>query len=95
MTAFVYILASARNGTLYTGVTNDLKRRIFEHRTEAVPGFTGKYGCKRLVWYEVHDTIATAIQREKSIKRYYRDWKLNLIEGMNPEWDDLYDHLNK
>lgn len=95
MTAFVYILASARNGTLYTGVTNDRKRRIFEHKTEAVPGFTGKYGCKRLVWYEVHDTIATAIQREKSIKRYYRDWKLNLIEGMNPEWDDLYDHLNK
>lgn len=90
MTGYVYIMASKRNGTIYTGVTNDLARRAYEHREALVPGFTEKYECKMLVWYEEHYNIYDAIQREKSIKRYYRKWKLNLIEEMNPEWKDLY-----
>ncbi|MBO0347122.1 GIY-YIG nuclease family protein [Roseibium limicola] len=95
MTYFVYILASGRNGTLYTGVTNDLARRVYEHKTQVMQGFTSKYACKSLVWYEAHETIVSAIQREKSVKRYYRKWKLNLIEELNPEWNDLYDQLNQ
>nr|WP_209008536.1 GIY-YIG nuclease family protein [Roseibium polysiphoniae] len=87
-------MASSRNGTLYTGVTTDLARRVYEHKVEAVPGFTGRYDCKHLVWYEVHDDVGRAIQREKNIKRYYRNWKLNLINAMNPEWHDLYEQLN-
>ena len=86
----VYIMASRRNGTLYTGVTSDLARRIYEHREGLIPGFTLTYGCKRLVWYEPHDQMTAAIQREKNIKHYSRRWKINLIEAMNPEWDDLY-----
>jgi len=87
-------MASSRNGTLYTGVTTDLARRVYEHKVEAVSGFTGRYNCKQLVWYELHNEIARAIQREKNIKRYYRSWKLNLINEMNPEWHDLYEQLN-
>ena len=90
MVGYVYILASDRNGTLYIGVTNDLVRRVFEHREEAAEGFTRRYGVKRLVHYEQFDDIRTAIQREKSLKRWSRAWKIELIEHANPEWDDLY-----
>ena len=92
--AWVYIMASKPYGTLYVGVTNDLARRAHEHRTGAISGFTKRYGCKTLVWYEGHLSIELAIQREKSIKRYSRQWKLNLIKDMNPTWSDLYEALN-
>ena len=88
---FVYILASRRNGTLYTGVTNDLVRRVSEHRQDIMPGFTTKYGVKSLVWYETHNDVDAAITREKRIKRWRREWKLALIEAENPQWLDLYD----
>ena len=94
MTYFVYMMASQRNGTLYTGVTNDLARRAFEHREGTVPGFTRKYGINKLVWYEAYEDIATARSREHSIKRLKRAWKLNVIEAMNPDWNDLYETLN-
>ena len=84
-------MASRRNGTIYTGVTSDLQSRVFEHRNELKPGFTSKYGCKILVWYERHDNIVEAIQREKKLKKYRRDWKLELIEGFNPDWNDLFE----
>lgn len=93
MGGWVYIMASARNGTLYTGVTSDLHRRVLEHRHGATPGFASRYGCERLVWHERHDDIETAIQRETSIKRYRRAWKLRLIETLNPGWDDLFDRF--
>lgn len=92
--SYIYILASDRNGTLYVGVTNDLSRRIWEHREMLASGFTRKYGVTRLVWYEVHDEIGAAIRREKLIKRWRRAWKLELIEAMNPQWLDLYETLN-
>ena len=92
---YVYILASRRNGTLYVGVTNDLARRVFEHRTSAPGGFTAKYGVTMLVWYEVHPSNVEAIAREKRIKRWLRRWKLALIEEMNPDWLDLYETLNQ
>ena len=87
----VYIIASGRNGTLYTGVTSELGRRILQHKLAETPGFTAKYGCKRLVWYERHDDMRAAIRREKNIKHWVRDWKLALIEDANPEWRDLSD----
>jgi putative endonuclease len=90
---FVYILASRRNGTLYIGMTDDLARRAWEHRTGVVPGFTRKYGVKTLVWYEVHETRETAFQRERQMKRWNRDWKLELIERFNPSWRDLADDI--
>ncbi|CAK7259995.1 GIY-YIG nuclease family protein [Shinella yambaruensis] len=90
MTGYVYIVTNQRNGTLYIGVTADLERRIHEHREKVTPGFSSKYDCVRLVWYEEHDSIGTAIQREKSLKRWYRQWKVELIEAMNPDWRDLY-----
>ncbi len=90
---YVYMLASDKHGTLYIGVTNDLARRVYEHKTGATSGFTGKYGVKLLVWYEVHQSIEAAIQREKSLKRWYRPWKIDLIEKANPGWLDLYDSL--
>lgn len=93
MTGYVYIVANQKRGTLYIDVTSDIERRIFEHRETLIPGFTAKYGCKHLVWYEVHDAIGTAIQREKSLKRWYRQWKIDLIETMNPDWRDLYQEL--
>jgi predicted GIY-YIG superfamily endonuclease len=89
----VYIMTNQRNGTLYTGVTSDLPRRVYQHREGLVPGFTAGYSCKRLVWYEPHDSMAGAISREKQIKAGSRKKKLALIEAMNPQWRDLYDDL--
>ena len=89
----VYIMASERNGTLYVGVTADLSRRVFEHREGVQDGFTKRYGCKRLVWYERYDLIVDAILREKQIKAGSRRAKLDLIEALNPSWDDLYEGL--
>ncbi len=86
----VYILASTRNGTLYTGVTSDLISRIQLHREGQIAGFTQKYGCRLLVWYEQHACMADAIKREKQIKRWKRAWKLELIEELNPTWRDLF-----
>jgi putative endonuclease len=90
MSYYVYILASGRRGTLYVAVTNDLVRRIYEHRTGAVPGFSRKHAIYRLVYYEVHDDIAEAILREKRIKRWLRKWKIELIEKQNEDWHDLW-----
>jgi putative endonuclease len=87
---YVYILASRRNGTLYVGMTNNLLRRIWEHKHDLVAGFTRKHGVHRLVWYEAAATPRAAIVREKQIKKWNRDWKLRLIEAMNPDWIDLY-----
>ena len=91
----VYILASDRNGTLYVGVTSDAARRIWTHKTGAVDGFTKRYGVDRLVYLEFHDTMEAAITREKQIKKWRRAWKLQLIEGVNRQWRDLYDDLLK
>ncbi|PWE18757.1 GIY-YIG nuclease [Marinicauda salina] len=90
---FVYIMASRRNGTLYCGVTNDLIRRVYEHREGLGDGFTRRYGVKMLVWYETFGDVRLAIQREKTIKKYPRRWKLNLIEAMNPDWRDLWEDI--
>jgi putative endonuclease len=87
---FVYIVASRRNGTIYIGVTSDLPRRAWEHREGLAEGFSKRYGCKMLVWYERHDEIAHGIRREKQMKEWRRAWKLRVIEEMNPNWDDLY-----
>jgi len=89
----VYILASRRNGTLYTGVTSDLPRRASEHRNRVAAGFTHRYHVHLLVWYELHGTMESAIQREKRIKGWKRSWKLRLVESMNPEWRDLYEDI--
>ena len=89
----VYILASKRNGTLYVGVTSDLVKRIWEHKNNMVKGFTRRYGVHRLVWYELHESMESAIQREKRLKEWRRAWKLELIEGTNPDWQDLYDAM--
>ncbi len=89
----VYILASDKNGTLYVGVTSDLIKRIWEHKNNVVPGFTNRYGVHDLVWYELHDSMESAIAREKAIKEWKRQWKLELIERQNPEWKDLYQGL--
>ena len=93
MSGHVYILASRRHGTLYVGVTNDLVRRIHEHRTDAVPGFTSRHGIHSLVYFEVHETMSFAIAREKQIKAWKRDWKISLIESTNPDWSDLYSSI--
>ncbi|WP_426016496.1 GIY-YIG nuclease family protein [Brevundimonas sp. DWR2-3-1b1] len=85
----VYIMTNGIRGTLYVGVTSDLYRRVSEHQAGAIPGFTKDHDLKRLVWFEPHERVTTAIQREKSIKRYLRHWKFNLIERENPNWDDL------
>lgn len=89
------MLASGQHGTIYTGMTNDLVRRTWEHREGLVDGFTKKYSVKRLVWYEQHSEPAAAIKREKQIKRWHRDWKVRLIEEENPLWDDLYGSITK
>ena len=86
----VYILASRRHGTLYVGVTNDLARRVWEHRSNAVPGFTRKHSVHRLVYYETTDSLSAARERERNLKRWRRDWKISLIEHSNPNWNDLY-----
>jgi len=90
-TYYVYILASRRNGTLYIGVTSDLARRVWEHREGMIPGFTKKYGVKQLVYFERFGDVGLAIHREKRLKKYKREWKLNLIQRNNVEWRDLYD----
>jgi putative endonuclease len=90
--AYLYILASRPNGTLYTGVTSDLVRRVFEHRNR-LSHFTTRYGVHRLVYFEVHDSIMAAIQREKNIKHWSRRWKIALIGESNPCWRDLYDEI--
>ncbi|MCC6961955.1 MAG: GIY-YIG nuclease family protein [candidate division Zixibacteria bacterium] len=90
---YVYILASRRNGTLYVGVTSDLKGRVWEHKTDMVEGFTSKYGVHMLVYYEVAGDIRSAITREKQLKKWNRGWKLRLIESFNPTWRDLYEDL--
>ncbi|MBN8808633.1 MAG: GIY-YIG nuclease family protein [Sphingomonas sp.] len=88
---FVYIMARRRNGTIYIGVTSDLPKRVWEHRNGTVDGFTKRYGCHLLVWYEAHDNIEEARQRELRMKEWRRNWKLREIEGMNPDWEDLYE----
>jgi len=90
---FVYIMASQRNGTLYLGVTSDLPKRAWEHRNGVVEGFTKKYGCKLLVWYQAYDSLESARQRELQMKEWKRAWKLREIEGLNPDWEDLYDRI--
>jgi predicted GIY-YIG superfamily endonuclease len=89
----VYIVANKRDGTIYTGVTSDPPRRAYEHREGLVKGFTAKYGCKILVWYELHETMIDAITREKQIQAGSRAKKIALIEALSPEWKDLYDTL--
>jgi putative endonuclease len=89
----VYMMASRKHGTLYLGVTSELRNRIAQHREGLIPGFTQRYGVKRLVWYEAYESITVAIQRETSLKRYRREWKINLIEQDNPNWDDLFPQL--
>ena len=86
---FVYLLASKPYGTLYIGVTSNLAERVWQHRKGLVPGFTKKYDVKTLVWFEEHETITAAIQRESSMKRWKRDWKIELINKVNPDWNDL------
>jgi putative endonuclease len=92
-TFFVYVLASKRNGTLYIGVTNDLLRRVSEHRSGLADGFTKRYGVHRLVWFEASEDVHAAIGLEKRIKHWRRAWKIELIEKANPNWIDLYDTL--
>lgn len=89
----VYMVSNRRHGTLYIGVTSNLKQRAWQHREGVIDGFTKRYGLKRLVWYEIFESMMAAIQREKSLKKYKRDWKINLIERDNPHWNDLYNAL--
>jgi putative endonuclease len=93
MSFFAYILASRRNGTLYIGMTDNLARRVWEHQTGVVAGFTKRYGVKTLVWYELHESRETAFQRERQIKKWKRAWKQRLIEQQNPNWRDLTSDL--
>ena len=93
--AWFYILASQRNGTLYCGSTNELARRIWEHKTDVFPGFTSRYGVKTLVYYEGFNLLMEARAREYAVKSWRRAWKLQVIEAMNPEWIDLYYDLNR
>ena len=90
MNYYVYILASGRNGTLYIGVTKDLKRRVWQHKNNLVKGFTEKYGVHNLVYFEQHQDIEEAILKEKQMKKWNRNWKIKQINKMNPNWDDLY-----
>lgn len=89
------MLASERNGTLYIGVTSNLPKRVWEHKNKVVAGFTEKYAVDKLVWFEVHENAESAIRKEKRLKKYVRQWKLNLINEMNPDWNDLYDDICK
>jgi len=90
----VYMLASRRNGTLYIGVSSDLIKRVWQHREGLADGFTKEYGVKMLVWYEQHETMESAIAKEKAMKKWLRQWKLNAIEKLNPEWVDLWPEIN-
>jgi putative endonuclease len=92
---YVYILASKAYGTLYVGMTSDLLKRIWEHKNKVVPGFTRQYGVNRLVWFEAHETEDAALRREKQIKEWKRDWKINLIESGNRHWADLSSTLSQ
>ena len=92
-TYYVYLLASRRNGTLYVGVTNNLSRRVWEHKEGVIDGFTKEYDVKLLVYYESYPDVRDAIQREKNIKKWPRRWKIDLIRSMNPDWRDLYEEL--
>lgn len=89
----VYMLASQRNGTLYIGVTSHLVQRVWQHKEGLIEGFTKRYGVKFLVWYELHETMIAAIEREKAIKKWRRDWKITLIETKNPDWRDLWPQI--
>ena len=93
-TYYVYILASKRNGTLYVGVTSDLKKRIYEHREKMVDGFTKEHNIKKLVYFESTTDVRCAITREKQLKKWNREWKIRQIEEMNPNWEDLYKQLD-
>jgi putative endonuclease len=92
---YVYILSNKRNGTLYTGVTSDLLKRVYEHKNDFVDGFSKRYGIHNLVWYETHETAEAAINREKQIKTWNREWKMDLIDKSNPFWEDLYYKLTQ
>lgn len=92
---YVYILASKKNGTLYIGVTNDLIKRVWEHKQKLIEGFTKTYAVDKLVYYEATASIESAITREKQLKNWHRQWKINLITGKNPEWRDLYEEIIK
>ncbi|MAS86385.1 MAG: endonuclease [Micavibrio sp.] len=92
---YVYMLASQKNGTIYKGMTSDLKKRIWEHKNNITKGFTEKYAVKNLVWYKHCETAENAIAWEKKLRRYPRQWKLNLIEDLNPNWNDLYEEICK
>ncbi len=89
----VYILASKRNGTLYIGVTSNLAERVWQHKNNLAEGFTKRYGIHQLVWYEVHETMESAIRKEKALKKWNRAWKIELIEKNNPTWMDMYDEI--
>ncbi len=89
----VYMLANRRNGTIYVGVTSNLAKRVWEHKNSFVTGFTKRYGIHVLVWYEVHESMESAILHEKRIKKWRREWKIRVIQAMNPEWRDLFDRL--
>jgi putative endonuclease len=95
MAFYVYILASKRNGTLYVGMTDDLVKRVWQHRNDIIPGFTQIHGVKTLVWYEVHESRESAFMRERQMKKWNRAWKLELIERENPGWRDLWDELSQ
>ena len=90
MSHYVYLLASKKHGTLYLGVTNNLVRRAYEHKSKSVDGFSTRYDVDKLVWFEIYDDALTAITREKELKKWRRDWNVRLIEETNPNWDDLY-----
>jgi putative endonuclease len=94
MAFYVYIVASRRNGTLYVGQTDALAKRIWQHKTKSLAGFTARYGVSMLVWYEVHSNRESAVIRERQLKEWKRAWKLRLIEQANPDWNDLYETLN-
>jgi putative endonuclease len=95
MAYYVYMLASKKHGTLYLGVTNDLVRRVNEHRSKAAPGFTSRYDTDKLVRFEIYDDVVTAIAREKELKKWRRAWKVALIEEQNPEWIDLFAGISR
>lgn len=94
MNYYIYILASRKNGVLYTGITNNLIKRIYEHKCELRKGFTSKYFVKKLVYFETTSDVNSAIKREKQIKKWNRQWKINLIEKSNPDWKDLYSGIS-
>jgi len=95
MSGFVYMMSDKPRGVIYTGVTSDLQDRVWEHRNEVHKGFTERYQAKNLVWFETHPNIVLAIRREKSLKRYAREWKIKLVEGLNPTWMDLYERIDE